>query len=157
MGLFDFFKRKKDVGETVELDNEPQSSTKTLEDFFSIDIHKVRNFPVIHELGYTDNNYLINLGTPEIGIFYQIRVIYFPENKCANLVFASDDMFISEQLKELLAFFTDKYGIDNMAKRGYFEDWENGMFSFARLWLNVAMVSAASGQIELTLFDVYQN
>ena len=157
MGLFDFFKRKKDVDETVELDNVPQPPTKTLEDFFSIDIHKVRNFPVIHELGYTDNNYLINLGMPEIGIFYQIRVIYFPENNCANLVFTADDMFVSEQLKELLAFFTNKYGIDSIAQRGYFEDWENGKFSFTRLWPNVALISAASGLIKLTLFDIHQN
>ena len=155
MGLFDFFKKKETVNEITENKRDIYQPPITLESFFNIDIHDVLKHLAIFETG--DNEYLIRLNTPELGIFNRLRVIYFPKDKQANLQFKSDNMIVSEQLKELLAFFTDKYGIDNVANRGYFEDWEQGMISFMRLWPNAALVSAVTGHIELTLFGVYQN
>lgn len=153
MGLFDFFK-KKEALDASEEEEEVLKPTRMLEDFFKIDIHNVLKLPANLEI--EDNKYLTDLNSPEMGIFNQLRIIYFPEVKKANLQFISDNMVISEPLKELLAFITNRYGLDSVAGRGCFEEWERGMVSFMRVWPNIALVSAASGRIELVLFDILQ-
>ena len=155
MGLFDFLKKKTTTVGSDKDEIELPQPAKTLESFFKIDIHNALGLST--NVKIEDNKYLSRLNSPEMGIFNQLRIIYFPDTKKANLQFLSDNMVISEPLKELLAFLTNQYGLDSVAKRGYFEEIERGMLSFMRLWPNIAMVTAINGYIELTLFDIHQN
>ena len=97
MGLFDFLKKKTTTVGSDKDEIELPQPAKTLESFFKIDIHNALGLAT--NVKIEDNKYLSRLNSPEMGIFNQLRIIYFPDTKKANLQFLSDNMVISEPLK----------------------------------------------------------
>ena len=136
MGLFDFFKKKRDV--------EPQQPIKEkieISDFFKIDINNIFQYNpeyIKSDISMSGNeikHYKLRLKELELGLFYEIEIILTSEDNY-NLIFKGRNNIITNELKNFIEFYTSKYGLDDLGY-GNIENTDYNNLAhrvFSRMW-----------------------
>lgn len=154
MGLFDIFKNKSE---------KEKQKKNNISDFFHIDINNIFQYNPTYShsennvLGREIKHYKLRLKELELGIFYELNIIEVGENQL-NVSFVGRSNILTNELKELVIFCADCYGLDNS---GYgkieskdYSDVERNLFS--RMWNKIWVTNLAThnNKMEITIFSL---
>ena len=140
--------------------------TKTIEDWFNIDIHDIFKYSprcisseVSEDSDQEIEYYLLKLEQPELDIFDSVQVIYFRKDKNYTLKFKARN---TTSIRKFINFINDlarMYGPDSLGNRGFSDDEEarfRSGYSFSRMWKSV-WADNMGGYLKLTLYHLHNN